>query len=192
MPKAALFDRDQVLDKSLKVFWEKGYHGASLQDLVDATGLNRSSLYNSFQDKFNLYLQCIKHYRQQRAQDAQKALIKNKSALTVIRDLLESALPNKKTTKDPQGCFLVNCTAELSADTLAIRPILHDNKDSMLELLTNLVQQAQVEGDVNPNQDPEMTALYLFSSIQGLNLTSVIEDDPQKLDKLVDSILKAL
>ena len=192
MPKAALFDRHNVLEKSLRLFWEKGYHGTSLQDLVDTTGLNRSSLYNSFEDKFNLYLESLKFYREQRAQFAQNTLIKNKSALEVIRNLLESALPSKKGSKDPQGCFLVNCTAELSPATRQVRSLLVDNKDQMIALLSNLVKQAQDEGDIDPQQDAEATALYLFSNIQGLNLTSVLVDDAGKLDQLVSSILKSL
>ncbi|MEL7003668.1 MAG: TetR family transcriptional regulator, partial [Bacteroidota bacterium] len=42
MPKTESFDRDEVMDRTMKLFWKKGYNGTSMQDLVDATQLNRS------------------------------------------------------------------------------------------------------------------------------------------------------
>ena len=47
MPRVEEFNREEVIGRAVEVFWDKGYHGASMQDLVDATGLNRSSIYTA-------------------------------------------------------------------------------------------------------------------------------------------------
>ena len=65
MPKSILFDRDETIAKVTSLFWEKGYHATSMQDLVDVTGLNRSSIYNSFGDKYNLFIESLKHYKKE-------------------------------------------------------------------------------------------------------------------------------
>lgn len=56
------FDSGEVLDKAKQVFWSKGYEGASVSDLADATGLKAGSLYNAFGDKLSLYLKTLDRY----------------------------------------------------------------------------------------------------------------------------------
>ena len=56
------FDRDDLLDHAMTVFWRNGYQATSIQDLVEATGVNRGSLYATFGDKRGLFLAVIEHY----------------------------------------------------------------------------------------------------------------------------------
>src|SRR5256885_4367807 len=62
MGRPRAFREDKALDAAMRVFWEKGYEGASLDDLTAAMGINRSSLYSSFGDKEQLFKQAIAHY----------------------------------------------------------------------------------------------------------------------------------
>lgn len=118
-------------------------------------------------------------------------MLDSSTAFSVIRHLFQSGL-TKKESKDPKGCYLVNCATELSAESLPAKSLLITNKDSMLTLLSDLVIQAQTEGDIDAKKDASGLALFLFSSIQGLRLTSLIESDPKKLSQLVDTILESL
>ena len=63
MPKVETFNKEQVLNNVIRLFHEKGYNATSMQDLVDATGLNRSSIYNSFGSKKELFQESLKTYR---------------------------------------------------------------------------------------------------------------------------------
>ena len=56
------FDPDVALDRAMQVFWTKGYQAASLDDLCNATRLNRSSLYSAFGDKHSIFLETIDRY----------------------------------------------------------------------------------------------------------------------------------
>ena len=56
------FDRIDVLDRAMALFWRRGYEATSIQDLVDATGINRGSLYASFTSKKGLFLAVLDHY----------------------------------------------------------------------------------------------------------------------------------
>ena len=190
MPKTTLFDKDQVLQNALEVFWLKGYHGASMQDLVDSTGLNRSSIYNSFRDKFGLYLATLDYYSRIQNSQTHKVMVSSDSALQVIRNLLSGNL--EAPSKEPGGCFWVSCTAEFAESETVVQEKIVDNKNRMLQLLSNLITQAKEEGDLNQSIDTQQAALYLFSSIQGLRLTSLTESDPQKLKDLVEYIIKSL
>ena len=91
MAKPESFDRVDIIEKVTKVFWTKGYNGTSMQDIVDATGLNRSSIYNSFGDKHSLYLDTLKHYKKQAHKHSISNII-NKSPKDAIRNIFESNL----------------------------------------------------------------------------------------------------
>ena len=56
------FDRHEVLDRAMAVFWEHGYEATSIQDLLEATGINRGSLYATFGNKQQLFLAVLDHY----------------------------------------------------------------------------------------------------------------------------------
>ena len=66
MGRKKLFSRESVLDKSIPVFWAKGYADTSLQDLEQATGVNKSGLYSEFKDKEDLFLSSLAHYQMRR------------------------------------------------------------------------------------------------------------------------------
>jgi TetR/AcrR family transcriptional regulator, transcriptional repressor for nem operon len=71
MPGTRHFDESQVLDAMMRVFWQKGYEATTIDDLVQATGLKRGSLYHAFGDKAGMFCRTLGLYRQ----EVQAALI---------------------------------------------------------------------------------------------------------------------
>ena len=94
MPKSTLFDRSQVIDQVTKLFWKKGFHATSMQDLVDTTGLNRSSIYNTFGDKCQLFEEALKHYQTLQFEMTTENLSKYDSPLESIKSLFYTILQN--------------------------------------------------------------------------------------------------
>ena len=62
MARPKEFQRDEVLEKAMAVFWSKGYECTSVQDLVDAMGINRGSLYDTFGDKQSLHVTVLERF----------------------------------------------------------------------------------------------------------------------------------
>lgn len=62
MSRIISFDKEEIIQKAMNIFWEKGYEGTSLKDLTQATGLLKGSLYNTFKSKENLFLTCLEKY----------------------------------------------------------------------------------------------------------------------------------
>src|ERR1700743_2351628 len=59
MPRTKSFNEEDMLDKAKNLFWRKGYHGTPPQEIVDGTGLSRSSLYDTYGDKHTLFLKTL-------------------------------------------------------------------------------------------------------------------------------------
>lgn len=191
MPKSVLFDREQVLNKVTRLFWEKGYNGTSMQDLVDVTGLNRSSLYNSFGDKFQLFTEALKNYQANQNKQLQSVVKNKKSPKAALRSLFENIKESLINSENNRGCFLTNCTSELSYDP-KIRSFLADNKDRVTALFEEMIIKAQEAGEIDKEKDAKSIALYLFSNLQGLRVTSMVLSKPSEIEPVTDHIFNSL
>jgi len=191
MPKSVLFDRDEVLKKVTQLFWKKGYNGTSMQDLVDATGLNRSSLYNTFGDKFQLYMESLKHYQclQTDLMNSSFAKESPKEALMALFGNIKDSVMGKTNNL---GCFLTNCTSELGSDEPQVHEFLIANKENMLRAFESLILKAQKAGEISAEKDAKHLALFLFSSLQGLRLTSMLTEEVSDIDAVTAYVMSAL
>ena len=188
MPKSVTFDRDQVMENVMKLFWKKGYNGTSMQDLVDVTGLNRSSFYNSFGDKFSLYQEALGHYQQQQMRMLNQVKNEHESPKEAIISLFKG-ISRDVEQGDHRGCMVSKCTSEMSNLEPRIVPFLKENKDRVLNVFRSLIQEAQAKGEIHPGKDPDSLALYLFTNLQGLRITSMLESD---LEGVTSQILEHL
>ena len=108
MPRSEEFNREHAVRQAMNVFWEKGYNGTSMQDLVDATGLNRSSIYNSFVSKHELYKTTLEFYQKESGGLFHKALLNAKNPLGAIRLVFESFLPEILSEGGDRGLSLIH------------------------------------------------------------------------------------
>src|SRR5262245_24713407 len=100
------FDIEKALDRALKVFWRKGYEGASLPDLTRAMGINRPSLYAAFGNKEALFRKAIDRYVEISSCHVYEAL-QEPTARGVVERLLCASVDVMTDTQNPAGCFLV-------------------------------------------------------------------------------------
>jgi TetR/AcrR family transcriptional repressor of nem operon len=106
MARPKEFDPDQALDRAVELFWRKGYEATSIQDLVEALGINRSSLYGTFGDKHALYLAAIDRYCEDVVAPRVAELDQAASPRAAIRQLFLS-LPTRATRRrERRGCLL--------------------------------------------------------------------------------------
>ena len=192
MPKEVIFNKDLVLEQASNVFHLKGYNATSMQDLVDATGLNRSSIYNSFGNKLNLFLECLKIYQNKYQQKTASTLLKAKNPLEAIRSIFNLYLLEMVGDKDRKGCLIANCKSEMANQDDTISDFLNRNQDQTLQLLEGLVLEGQNEGLINTNQTAKSYSLYLFSSIQGFRMTGILISNKQQLQSIIDNTLQIL
>lgn len=190
MPKTESFDRDEVMDRTMKLFWKKGYNGTSMQDLVDATQLNRSSIYNTFGDKFSLFLESLKRYQRIERGRLHELLIKEESAISALRTFFDNIIERIGIDEENKGCYITNCTAELSAVDRDTKKFLLENQEGVLNLFEDLLSSARDKGEISDTQETKSLALYLFSSLQGIRLTSMLVTDKKALKTVVDNIFQ--
>ncbi len=187
MPKVETFDKDLALEKVVHLFHEKGYNATSMQDLVDATGLNRSSIYNSFGSKMELYQKSLRFYKKEANKYVQKVLINSSEPLVTIRKIFHTTPEDKV-----NGCFLGNCTTEMANQDREIKSFLQNNLYAMQELFEELVSKGQSSGSINKKKSAKEYAAYLFTALQGLRITGILLNEQKEFESIVNTTLSVL
>ncbi len=190
MPRAKEFDPDVVLEQAMELFWEQGFEATSAQDLVDHTGLNRSSLYNTFGSKQELYLRALDHYCQQDENVFDRLLEQESSARTAIRRILMDTTP--ATDDDQRGCFVANATVERAHCDEDTRERAQANLARMTDGFQALIEHGQAQGEFPADRDSEALARFLSNTYFGIQTMTKLGLPREVFDDIVDTALQAL
>ncbi len=166
MPREKQFDEADVLERFTEVFWQKGYNACSVGDLVAASGLSRSSLYDTFGDKEQLFVRCLQHYTIQVRESLEEATAAKSSAIEKIETALRLPFAAKK--KSNAGCLLVNTMVELNSCSADIHQVLLHAKAGYEDFLADCVKQGQRNGEITNKASSEKLAGFLYTVFCGL------------------------
>lgn len=120
------FNHDEIVDAAMQVFWQLGYSATSIQDLVDATGLSRSSLYNAFENKHGLYAQALRRYHELTARNI--TLLQEPGPVKeLVRRLLMRIVNDELDGSAQRGCLAANAALELAGPDDSITELLAGN-----------------------------------------------------------------
>jgi TetR/AcrR family transcriptional repressor of nem operon len=196
MSRPQEFDRDEVLDLALKVFWLKGYETASIQDLVDATGLNRGSLYNTFGDKAELFAAVMQRYRDAAPTKPLVDAVRNTRSDSAARDVIVAFFKDltKRALNDPEhkGCLLTNTSAGFYGCSDAMTAWIRDSLSGLEDTLTTLVERGQKKGDITATAKARAIARSLLASAQGLNVLARSGASAQALKDIAAQAVRVL
>jgi len=147
------YDPQVALARAAETFWQAGYAGTSLDDLVAATGMNRPSLYAAFGDKRELYLKTLEHYRDEGRALARHALADDPPLRVFLRRFYDKAL-ELYLTGGPRGCYTIGTAATVAAVDDAVRAFLADSMRSTDSFLTHRIAKAKERGELARDADP--------------------------------------
>ena len=192
MPRPKLFDKEEVLEKAVNFFWEKGYNGTSIGELIEHLGISKSSMYDTFGNKQQLYEAAIKAYRQKGMEFLKTQLQTHTSAKAGIINLFKNAITESVNDPKRKGCFMVNCTTEYLDNQPRISQEILDNKTNFENILGEAIQRGIDNQEFNSNLDVKATATYLFMFFSGLRVMAKVEPCSEEMTKSVELGLKVL
>lgn len=189
-PKA--FDREEALEKAMVAFWRCGYEATSMQDLVDAMGINRQSLYDTFGDKHKLYLESLERYRCGEGVAVFKALNEPKPLRQRLEKMFELIVDEAVKDKDRKGCFIANATLERANQDKAVKCFVEKNLETSVTYLEQIFTVAKAKGELSQDKDAKTLATFVFSTIAGLRVTAKSLPDKAMLKSIAKTTLLAL
>lgn len=185
------FDQEQALDAAMLLFWERGYEATSIQELVDATGVQRQSLYDTFGSKHEMFLQSLMRYQALEGHQLSDLTKKHpKGGLPLIRAIFESCA--SQTVGDARGCFAANCAVELGSSDGAVAERVRIGRDGLEEVFERCLVQARDARELKSSSSVSALAQFLVNAFFGLRLLAKTRPTKQMIDNVVSVTLAAL
>jgi TetR/AcrR family transcriptional regulator, transcriptional repressor for nem operon len=192
MPKVKQFNKEKVLQAASTIFHQKGYNGTSIDEILKATGLSRSSLYDSFQDKHNLYLQSLEFYKQASEENMEALDKKDLNGLQKIEHLFREVVNHLVKHPDDNGCLMVNAAAEMSKQCEKTSQVICNNKESVQDLFTAWLTEAQAGKVLTLSKPPRSYSSFLYNTLCGLKVLSQSGAGKTELSNVVKVTIDAL
>ena len=177
---------DEALAQALRVFWEKGYDGTSLNDLTEAMGITRPSLYAAFGNKDALFRKALDLYEREKLAYIGKAL-EQPTARKVAETMLRGAVDNVTSSDQPHGCLGVITSVACGPESQSVREDVVKRGDVAKRALMERFERAQAEGDLPGSIDAEGIMRVLVALLQGISVQANQGATREELDRLVES-----
>ena len=193
MPWEKSFDEDAVLDRAMKLFITKGYEATSMADLLEATGLNKGSLYNAFGSKKELFARAFVHYEQ----DKRKAGLKELAALdqpvaAIIRMFDDLVAPPGSSDIAMRGCLLVNTAQDLPNHDADMERTVKEGLGDFEAFFVEQLTLAKSRGQVSKKLDIARTARGLLALVVGIRVLERGAFDQEQLASIRDQAVALL
>jgi TetR/AcrR family transcriptional regulator, transcriptional repressor for nem operon len=195
MARPREFDRVRVLDLAVEVFWQRGYEGTSIQDLVDRMGIHRGSLYCAFGGKHQLFLAALDRYEEVFHSKILERLAEGSQrgkARRAIRQVFEDVVGRCASHAGRKGCMMTNSAVELAPHDRDTAARVSANHSRLEEAFCTAVRTAQADNEISRRYDARALARFLASSLQGLRVTGMSCPDGTVLRDAARVTLSAL
>jgi len=186
------FDLDAALERAMQVFWAKGYESASLDDLCEATGLARSSLYAAFGDKHRLFLGALARYEEAGAARLADALARPLPINEALAAFLGGVIDNIVAGPGRRGCLIGNAAAELARSDREAGARVRRSLGRAEATFREALGHAKARGEIAAHADVAALARFLTAGIQGLRLVGKANPDRAALDDIAAVMLRCL
>lgn len=181
-----------ALDRAVRVFSQRGYHGTSISDLTREMGLAQGSIYKAFGDKQGVFVAAFQRYRALRVDRLRQAVGTSGTGRDRLCRVLGFYVESSQGAEGLLGCLVVASTAELSTFEPEVARHVIDALDRNQEFLTGLVREGQEDGSLASNADPKTAAQMLLCLAQGMRVVGKTGRTREEMQAAVDIALRAL
>lgn len=186
------FELEEAVRKAKEVFWDRGYHDASLPDLLDGMGLSRGSFYKAFGDKKGIFLRALDAYIEDALREVAQDLSAEGSALSAIRDAFLRNADQSSGVEGLRGCFVVLTATEMLPGDQEVSGRVARLFQRLQDLYAKAIIRAQSVGEVDPGRDARTLARFLVCQIQGMRVLGKAGADRDDMRAMIELALEPL
>lgn len=183
------FCTETALAAALRVFWTKGYEGASITDLTEAMGITRPSMYAAFGNKESLFRHALDLYEREKL-DYTRCALDAPTAKGVAERLMRGGIDNQTSDCSAKGCLGVISSIACGDEAQTIREEVIARRASSKQAMVARLERARAEGDFGDEIECEDLINYLFAFLQGLAVQAGAGATREQLERTVDLALR--
>ena len=185
------FDRDQALDAAVLVFWDKGYDGSSIEDLTHAMGINRPSLYATFGNKRDLFMQAIDRYAATHGNRTFSAFRLEPDNRKAIERFFDASIECALAEGTPRGCLINTVATEAAENDAELRDKLADMFTQTDAAIARRLASNH-DADASPIHDPEGLARMAHSVTHSIMTRARAGASRAELEHIADAFIAVL
>ena len=174
------------------MFWKRGYHATSVQDLMKAAGVQKQSLYCAFGDKRSLFLKCLNLYSKHTLFAIQRMLSETDSALEGIERVMRFVAQSPESKNCPPGCLMANTALEMGLNDPGVAAEIRGMFRGVEKMLATAVKEAQAQGEISKNLDCVAVAQGLANTISGIRILEKTGASKQQVRTVLETALAAI
>jgi len=187
------YEPDVALGRALDLFRKQGFAATSLDDLSEATGMNRPSLYGAFGDKRELYIKSYQRYRE----EARAAMVEIFRQEMPLRQRLERIFASALNIylsgeTGPRGCFTVVTAASEAVSDPDIRAMVLDGLTELDKAFTSCFRRAKENGELPETADPVVLAQIASSTVHSIAIRSRARVSRKELEAIVNGAIDVM
>jgi TetR/AcrR family transcriptional repressor of nem operon len=188
MSRPRQFEPDEVVDRSMREFWAKGYRDTSVGDLVAATGVRPGSLYGAFEGgKRQIFIEALKLYSALVVPQKLGALERPRASLGELRAYFDGLVSDLMSPEGRVGCLMVNTTVELAAEDSEIAGLTRAHMARLERSAERALRTARDRGEIPAEIDPAAKATQLMATGMGLMVVGKTNPGSEVLQTIVDT-----
>lgn len=191
MPRTKSFDVNEAVKATMEVFWSKGYQGTSIDDLTEATGVKRQSLYNALGEKKAMFTKALLKYDREERRLGLAELESQTSGRGAIEFLFTDLVEHCSQDQNRKGCFLVNTALESCHDE-DIQQIVEGAIEDFQSFFERSLRRGQEEGAIPPSVDVTTTASGLLGTYIGIRVMARGSRSGKLIKNMAEHALRSL
>jgi len=174
---------------ALRVFWRRGYEGASIVELTAEMRIGRASLYSAFGNKAELFKMALDLYEREKMSYMAEAL-KESTSRRMAERVFFGALRMQTSNMDPKGCLHVISAVACGSEATPLRDCVLERQKWALDALITRIKEYRNEGDLPADIEPEALARHITAVVQGLSVQAGAGASDSELAKVVEMALR--
>ncbi len=182
--------RQRIVELAAPIFNQRGYVGASMRDLVDATGLEKGGIYNHFGSKEQLALEAYDYALSQTEAALARSQREGDAAVERLRRLITAFAAGIRRPVVAGGCPILNTAVEADDTHPELRDRARHSMHLWHRLIGRIVKDGKAAGEIDPDTDPYELASYLTAALEGAQMLAQLFGDPAHADRVVAVLLR--
>ncbi len=192
MGRKKQFDETTALASAMEIFWHKGYAATSLQDLEEATGLKRTSIYNTFGNKRSIFQKTLVLYRQQVEEKLAVIMKEAPNCREAISQWLTAVIEMHFSKDTPGGCLMILSVLESSQYDQETKEMASTLFHKEKEMVAKRLRQGVKEGELAKDFDSNGVAGAVAAASSGLMVLAMADYPRKALEEVAQATLRLL
>ncbi|WP_394245336.1 TetR/AcrR family transcriptional regulator [Vibrio astriarenae] len=192
MAKPAQFDRQDVVEKAMNLYWEKGFHATSMRNLQEVIDMRPGSIYAAFGSKEGLFSEALDNYVQRGVSKLHDYRVNFDSPMSALRAFVKSQVIGS-VTRAPSGiCMLAKTVSELTDEHSELLDQARQALKTMEQEFAKVIVEAQDQGEVSKEKEAMSLASYIQVQIAGLRIYAKVAGESAPLEMMIDNIFEQM